>query len=242
MAEPAAVVRGLTVVPAGCAVPALDDVSLSLPAAARCVLVGSEGAGKSTLLAALAGRVAAIPAGALAIGGHDAGDPGALTDVALLAGPLPPPLEITVGERFTALGAAAVPERSEALCEAFGLAQPEPQASLSPRRRRALEVALALAAPRRLYLVDDDATADLDLVARANLLRWLRKETERGAAVMLATHVFDGLEDWATHLAFLDRGRLRLFAPVDHIKELDELREAGEKSALYRLVERLLRD
>lgn len=42
---------------------------------------------------------------------------------------------------------------------------------------------------------------DLDVLARANLLRYLSKECEeRGATIIYATHIFDGLEDWPTHV------------------------------------------
>lgn len=45
---------------------------------------------------------------------------------------------------------------------------------------------------------------DLDVLARANLLKFLRRECEeRGATVIYATHIFDGLEDWPSHMVCL---------------------------------------
>lgn len=42
---------------------------------------------------------------------------------------------------------------------------------------------------------------DLDVLARANLLKFLRRECEeRGATIIYATHIFDGLEDWPSHM------------------------------------------
>lgn len=47
----------------------------------------------------------------------------------------------------------------------------------------------------------DEITVDLDVLARADLLKFLRKECEeRGATIIYATHIFDGLEDWPTHI------------------------------------------
>lgn len=44
----------------------------------------------------------------------------------------------------------------------------------------------------------------LDVVVRQDLLRWLRRESEtRGATILYATHIFDGLDDWPTHLHYL---------------------------------------
>ena len=50
-------------------------------------------------------------------------------------------------------------------------------------------------------LLLDEITVDLDVLARADLLTFLRKECqERGATIIYATHIFDGLEDWPTHI------------------------------------------
>src|SRR6185295_18432845 len=103
-------------------------------------------------------------------------------------------------------------------------------------------ILLHLLHPRELLLLDE-ITTDLDLVARANLLRFLRRDCEsRGATILYATHILDALDDWATHLAFLDTGRVRLYQPIDEIRELRDLREAHASAPLYRLIERWLRD
>jgi CCR4-NOT complex subunit CAF16 len=53
-------------------------------------------------------------------------------------------------------------------------------------------------------LLLDEITVDLDVLARADLLRFLRKECdERGATIIYATHIFDGLEDWPSHIVCL---------------------------------------
>lgn len=48
---------------------------------------------------------------------------------------------------------------------------------------------------------------------------------------MQATHIFDGLESWPTHIMYLSGGRLQLFAPT---AELPEMHDSG----LLTLVER----
>ncbi|KNC76092.1 hypothetical protein, variant [Sphaeroforma arctica JP610] len=62
-----------------------------------------------------------------------------------------------------------------------------------------------------------------------------------------ATHIFDGIGDWCTHLCHLSNGHVRLLKPVDDIEELvvlrAEHRNAGYgESALLRLVEQWLRE
>jgi CCR4-NOT complex subunit CAF16 len=55
----------------------------------------------------------------------------------------------------------------------------------------------------KLFLLDE-ITVDLDVLARADLLRFLKKECEeRGATIIYATHIFDGLEDWPSHIVCL---------------------------------------
>lgn len=50
-------------------------------------------------------------------------------------------------------------------------------------------------------LLLDEITVDLDVLARADLLTFLRKECEeRGATIIYATHIFDGLENWPTNI------------------------------------------
>lgn len=53
-------------------------------------------------------------------------------------------------------------------------------------------------------LLLDEITVDLDVLARADLLKFLKKECEeRGATIIYATHIFDGLEDWPSHIVSL---------------------------------------
>ena len=45
--------------------------------------------------------------------------------------------------------------------------------------------------------------------------QYLRKETEeRGATILYATHIFDGLDESATHLAHMSHGKLVSLAPL----------------------------
>lgn len=53
-------------------------------------------------------------------------------------------------------------------------------------------------------LLLDEITVDLDVLARADLMGFLRSECEeRGATIIYATHIFDGLESWPTHMVSL---------------------------------------
>ena len=64
-------------------------------------------------------------------------------------------------------------------------------------------------------LLLDEITVDLDVVGRLDLLKFFVEECEvRGATIIYATHIFDGLEQWITHLAYVSDGRLEKGALV----------------------------
>jgi CCR4-NOT complex subunit CAF16 len=111
---------------------------------------------------------------------------------------------------------------------------------VSDGQRRRVQILLGLLRPARLLLLDE-VTTDLDLIARVDLLELLREETTRGATILYATHIFDALEDWATHVAYLVRGRLARLQRLDELVDLAELRRRGVASPLYRTIERWFR-
>jgi CCR4-NOT complex subunit CAF16 len=91
-------------------------------------------------------------------------------------------------------------------------------------------------------LLLDEVTTDLDLLARADLLDFLRRDSQDNrTAILYATHIFDALEDWSTHLAWMSGGRLRRLARLPDIEELAALRAAGVPAPLYALVAGWLR-
>lgn len=58
--------------------------------------------------------------------------------------------------------------------------------------------------PKQLVLLDE-ATMDLDLLARRAVLDFLARDD---VAVVNVTHVFDGLEGWVTHFVHLHNGEV----------------------------------
>lgn len=64
---------------------------------------------------------------------------------------------------------------------------------------------------------------DLDVLVRADLMDFLKEESEeRGCTVVYITHIFDGIEAWPTHLAFLAAGGFEAVAPAAEVPELQE--------------------
>lgn len=55
----------------------------------------------------------------------------------------------------------------------------------------------------------DEITVDMDVLGRMDLLEFFKQECEqRGATIIYATHIFDGLEQWITHIAYMEDGTL----------------------------------
>jgi CCR4-NOT complex subunit CAF16 len=236
---PAVELRGLRFRYPGAAAPVFDGLSLSIPRGARCLLLGGNGVGKSTLLRLVGGRYL-LPADMIRVLGRPAfHDTTLAAEVALLGGDFPFVADISVGEILS--GRPRVdPHRREHLIDVLEVDRGWRMHQVSDGQRRRVQILLDLERSVRVVLLDE-VTADLDILARADLLRFLRAESERvEVTTIYATHVLDGLQDWASHLMFLGRSGLRRFGEVHAFPELTE--EAGTgvpaTSRLHRLCER----
>merc|ERR1719181_1307409 len=80
--------------------------------------------------------------------------------------------------------------------------------AISDGQRRRVQLLECLAEQKQVYVLDE-ITTDLDLFAREGLLDFLRRETEeKGATIFYATHIFDALADWATHVLFFSKAKI----------------------------------
>lgn len=105
---------------------------------------------------------------------------------------------------------------------------------VSDGQRRRVQICMGLLHPFKVLLLDE-VTVDLDVVARMDLLDFFKEECERGATIVYATHIFDGLETWATDLAYILDGELK------RTEKLSELPELKRYSNLLSVVESWLR-
>lgn len=190
-----------------------SGLTLSVAAGARCLLFGGNGVGKSTLLRLCAGRHM-LPRSALRILGRPAFEDTTLAaDVAFLGGPFPFDVDLTVAE-ILAARPGIDPRRRARVLEILDVDPGWRMHRVSDGQRRRVQILLELERALRLVLLDE-VTAELDVVARADLLAFLREETEqRGLTVVYASHVLDGLAEFGTEVLFLSPGRLRAQQPI----------------------------
>lgn len=113
---------------------------------------------------------------------------------------------------------------------------------MSDGQRRRVQIFLGLIRPFKILLLDE-VTVSLDVVVRQDLLRYLRRESEeRGATILYATHIFDGLDDWPTHLHYLcNKGHTGWQGKIGDLELYQTLRAKGEPSPLLRIAESWLR-
>jgi CCR4-NOT complex subunit CAF16 len=217
----------------------LEDVSLEVQAGERWLLAGPNGAGKTTLLRLVAGRHLIDGRVVRVLGRPAFHDTSLAAEVALLGGPFPVSVDVRVGDMLSRLPMDGA--RARRLMTLLGVDEDWHLHRISDGQRRRVQLLLGLLPPSRLLLLDE-VTTDLDLLGRSDLLAFLREESEaRGAGLLYATHIFDRLESWATHLAYLDRGRLWLSRRLDEIEDLEALRRQGTLSPLAALVEGWMR-
>merc|ERR1712127_965795 len=99
-------------------------------------------------------------------------------------------------------------------------------------QRRRVQIMLGLVRPFKILLLDE-ITTSLDVCVRQDLLQWIVKESdERGATILYATHIFDGLDDWATHLFYLNsRGKCGWQGKMSELEKYQELKRIGGSSS-----------
>ena len=241
MTAPAIEVYGLTFAYLAAQPAVLRGVDLTIQAGERWLLVGANGAGKTTLLRLIGGKHL-VPPGEIHVLGRPAfHDTSLVARRAFLGGPFPLDVDIRVGEIVAGIDAVD-PRRRQRLLELLCVDLDWRMHQVSDGQRRRVQLLVGLL-PEREVLLLDEITTDLDLLARADLLAFLREESlARGVTILYATHILDRLEGWASHIAHLDRGQMRHRCRLDQLHQLAELQAGSVPSPLTHLVDGWLRE
>ena len=233
MAAPVIEVRDLHFAYRGAPREVLAGVDLTVQAGRRVLVIGANGAGKTTLLRILAGKHMVDPERVRVLGTAAFHDPTLSARIEFLGGRFPFDVDLRVDE-ILARQIGVDPARRDRLIDVLGVELDWHMHAISDGQRRRVQLLLGLLRPREVLLLDE-ITTDLDLIARQDLLAFLRAETEqRGTTILYATHIFDTLDRWATDLVYLVAGAVVVDAPIGALPEL-----AGDP--LVTVVERWLR-
>jgi CCR4-NOT complex subunit CAF16 len=125
-----------------------------------------------------------------------------MTSIAFVGASVPLMADIAVHKMMEKLQ-ASYPERRDELVDLLGIDLKWRMHQLSDGQRRRVQLMLGLIRPFKILLLDE-ITTSLDVCVRQDLLKWLVNESDvRGATILYATHIFDGLDDWATNVMYL---------------------------------------
>lgn len=145
------------------------------------------------------------------------------------------PIQMDISAEKMIYGVSGVdPKRRDELIKVLDVNLSWRLHKVSDGQRRRVQICMGLLKPFKVLLLDE-ITVDLDVLARADLLSFLKKDCEeRGATIIYATHIFDGLENWPSHIVYVAHGKLQLAMPMDEVKKISKL-------SLMRTVESWLR-
>jgi len=211
----------------------LAGVSLTVAPGRRVLMIGANGAGKTTLLRILAGKHMVDAERVRVLGASAFHEPSLSGRIEFLGGRFPFDVDLRVDE-ILARQIEVDPARQAHLIDVLGVDLGWHMHAISDGQRRRVQLLLGLLRPRDVLLLDE-VTTDLDLVARQDLLAFLREETEqRGTTILYATHIFDTLDRWATDIVYLVAGKVVVDAAMSAVPELAD-------TPLVSVVERWLR-
>jgi len=191
---------------------AVDGLSLTLEAGQIALMLGPNGAGKSTTLSALAGAI--VPtAGTITIAGQDAARAPRSARAKVGFADQPPALYdyFTVAEHVGFIAEARGAARADAVAvlDQLGLARivDRPCRELSFGMRQRVGLAAALVGPVELVLLDETLNG-LDPHAIRSARATLRAAADRGAAILMSTHLLGVAERMCDRILLMDKGKL----------------------------------
>lgn len=191
------------------------DLSLSIKWNKKVLVVGNNGAGKSTLLKLLSGKHLCL-GGDIRVGGRNPFAPNNDQESVTLTTYLGTEWasmsiihrDIGVLELLESIGLEHYRERGERLIQILEVDTNWRMFKLSDGQKRRVQLCMGLMKPFKVLLLDE-VTVDLDVVARDRLFQFLDDETkQRECTVVYATHIFDGLAQWADEVIHLQDGRI----------------------------------
>jgi sodium transport system ATP-binding protein len=196
------------------AVHAVIELSLSIPRGEIYGLLGPNGAGKTTALRMLAGLLAPTSGRALLVD-YDAQTTRAKRELGYLSGStglfgrLSPREVLYYFGQIHGLSRAQIRERLPILVDALALDDILDRRCevLSTGERQRVSIARAVLHDPTVLILDEP-TSGLDVLASRFLRDFVRRERDRGKAVLFSTHYLAEAELLCDRVGFLHRGRL----------------------------------
>jgi len=202
---------------------ALDDINLSFECGQAISLLGPNGSGKTTLIKSILGL--AIPeSGTIRINGIKISKD---WEYRSQIGYMPQigryPENMTIAQVIKMLKEIRKDSQKydEEMIERFGLSQHwnKTMSSLSGGTRQKVSACLAFLFCPDIFIMDEP-TAGLDPLSSEILKEKIAKECANGKLILITSHVLSDLEDIASHVVYLQDGKLKLYNTVEELKYL----------------------
>jgi ABC-2 type transport system ATP-binding protein len=199
---------------------ALHGLNLTMPEGSVFALVGASGAGKTTTIKILLNMIAPSSGRAriLGVDTHEIG-PAVLAQVGYVSESQGLPSRLRVGQFFDYLRpcyATWDTALEQQLRTQLRLPPGRKISDLSHGMRLKLALACALAFRPKL-LVLDEPFSGLDALTRDEMIREFLREP-RKMSILISSHELDEVERLASHVAFLDEGRLLFQGTLEQLR------------------------
>ncbi len=201
---------------------ALDHVEMTLAGGDLVGLIGPNGAGKTTLLRVMAGLQPPTRGRAVVLGEEVLGEATTIRGRIGFAPDSPPAYEELTVEQFLhfigqahGLAAAEREERIDYWLEHVWLIDKRRERikNLSRGMRQRVTLAQTLVPNPTVVLLDEPASG-LDPAGRIQLRQVIASLRDQGKAIVVSSHILADLEEYCTHVAILEHGRLLRYAHV----------------------------
>ena len=200
---------------------ALHALTLEVPEGSAFALIGPNGAGKSTAIKTIM-NILQPTSGCAEVLGADSRKLGAeqLAHIGYVSENQELPDWMTVGY-FLSYCKPFYPTWNDSdaaqLIRAYELPLDRPLRALSRGMRIKAALAASLAYRPRLIVLDEPFSG-LDVLVREQLIESIVERTPE-ATVLLASHDLGEIESFATHIAYLNEGRLQFVEEMEHLAE-----------------------
>ena len=189
----------------------LHDISLQINKKEKILLIGRNGAGKSTLIRVLAGIHNTFNYDIFDVMGKRS-PMDQFNGLAYLGnrwvrnisfiGRTPYVADIKVRDMMKKVQNTYLSRRNE-LVDVLDINLDWKMHQISDGQRKKVQIMLALIKPFKLVLIDE-FVSELDILARDKLFAYLNKED---ATILYATHIFDDVDRWITHVIYISNGK-----------------------------------
>ena len=206
---------------------ALRELSLRVPEGDVFGLLGPNGAGKTTLLRTLLGYIRPTSGRASIFGIDAAGDSIGVRSITTYLPAEAKLFRMMRGSRVIEFFSEVHPrgnlQRAREIADRLRLDASRMVAFMSTGMRQKLAIACSLGADSRLVLLDEP-TANLDPNVRSEVIRLIRETRERGATVVLSSHLMDEIEELCSHAAIIREGRVVREVDLGQIRRVYRVR------------------